>query len=98
MYESLERHVIALPPDELSRTNLEDIALCAAWYDSYSDDQEKLAPYADLRVRLDLWVNSVVAREKTAGHRQQPLLRTVTSDLSRDRLKDLQRDEVNLST
>ena len=66
------------------------------WYDSFSDDQEKVAPYADLRLRLDLWVNSVVARNvRTAALRQQPLLRAVTKELTRDRLNDLQQDEVN---
>lgn len=97
MYERLANYVIGLPPDQIAALYLEDVAICAAWYESHEDDQEIQEQYAGLRQAFDEWVKHVEApRTDTMGYRQQPLVRKLIKELSGGDIARLQRDELDL--
>lgn len=97
MFEKLVGHILSLPGEELSRVYLEDISICAAWFDSYRDAPTRLAPYKQFRSCLDRWVNTAVARgEETEGVRMQPLLRWLIAEVVQGRLDGLTRDQLDV--
>ena len=96
MYENLVRFVSDLPDDALGSVPLEDMALCAAWYDSYREDADIQEQHADLRQTLDRWVRLAVPSDlDTEGVRQEPLLRDLLKELGAGRLPRLGRDELD---
>lgn len=97
MYERLANYVVELPDDQLSSLYLEDIALCATWYESHQDSEEIRERYAMLRQIFDRWVNECMApRTDTMGYRQQPLLRQLIKELGNGHIGRLERDELDL--
>ncbi|MBI2425581.1 MAG: hypothetical protein HYV27_22340 [Candidatus Hydrogenedentes bacterium] len=96
MYDKLVQTVIDLPAEGLARVNLEEISLCATWYDSYRDDAGVRESYAKLRQVLDAWARHVEPPpQDTEGQRQQPLLRDLIQELIQDRLEYFTRDELD---
>ncbi|MBL7649111.1 MAG: hypothetical protein JNK74_23285 [Candidatus Hydrogenedentes bacterium] len=96
MYESLANHVMNLPREKVSELFLDDIALCAAWYESHHDNPEVQESYKLLRQIFDIWVTEVKApRTDTMGYRQQPLSRALIKELSEGNVTRLERDELD---
>lgn len=96
MFESLLEHVIALPPEKLRTVSVEDMALCAAWFDSYRGEPAKREPYKLIRQLLDRWVHDAIVDETpTEGVRQQPLLRMLIDHVQQDGVDTLLRDELD---
>lgn len=97
MYESVIKYVHDLPEDQLGAVHLENVALCAAWLDSYRDQPEITEPYLALRQKFDIWVQTVnPPKEETEGYRQQPVLRDLADEVSRGGLPKLRREELDL--
>ncbi|MCF6287084.1 MAG: hypothetical protein L3K26_18140, partial [Candidatus Hydrogenedentes bacterium] len=97
MYESLANFIISRPTETIPFLYLEDIALCAAWFESQSDNDEITNNYGQLRQVFDQWVREVVApRTDTEGYRQQPLIRELIGELTEGHATRLERDELDL--
>lgn len=97
MIQSLADRVNVLPPESVASVYLEDIALCAAWLDSRSEDTELLSGYKKLRENFDHWTHTAVPQTpESEGSRQQPILRKLVTDLLRGQLKTLHRDELDV--
>lgn len=96
MYETLAKHIMGLPREQIGDLHLEEIALCAAWFESQQGIAEKEEQYAILRQVFDTWVNDVrEPRSDTMGYRQQPLTRTLVKELSAGNVLRLERDELD---
>ena len=96
MYESLANHVMNLPREKVSELFLDDIALCAAWYESHHDNSVIQDTFHQLRQIFDIWVTEVKApRSDTMGYRQQPLTRALIKELSDGNVTRLERDELD---
>jgi len=97
MYESLANFTVNLPPELVHALYLEDIALCAAWYESHEGDSTVTENYGQLRQIFDHWIREVQApRTDTEGYRQQPLLRDLITILAEGHVERLARDELDL--
>lgn len=97
MYECLANFIIGMPRANLADLYLEDVALCATWYESHQDNEELRARYDELRQIFDIWVNEVrPPRSDTMGYRQQPLLRQLIKELAEGQASQLERDELDL--
>ena len=97
MYEALAQFVATMPEEKLPSLYLEDIALCAAWYESHEDSPEIRDRFAALRQIFDVWINGCEPpRTDTMGYRQQPLLRQLIKELTNDKISSLERDELDL--
>lgn len=97
MYDRLASFVMGLPRNKLATLYLEDIALCATWYESYEDDAAIREQYTSLRQIFDEWVHEAQApRTDTMGYRQQPLIRQLITELSAGNVTRLERDELDL--
>ncbi len=96
MFENLLEHILALSPEALPTASLENMALCAVWYDSYREQPEKQTSYAAIRQLLDVWVRTAYVEETDSkGARQQPLLRLLIEDVEQGKLDDFSRDELD---
>jgi hypothetical protein len=96
MYETLANYVMNLPREKVSELFLDDIALCAAWYESHHDNVEVQETYRMLRQIFDIWVTEVKApRTDTMGYRQQPLSRGLFKELTDGKVNRLERDELD---
>jgi len=96
MYASLANHIAQLPRDQVGSLYLEEVALCAAWFESRQAEPEIEARYGVLRQIFDVWVNEARApREDTQGYRQQPLTRVLLKELSSGNTARLERDELD---
>lgn len=97
MYDRLATFVIDFPRNKLGDLYLEDIALCATWYESYEEDSATQDRFASLRQVFDEWVHEARApRTDTMGYRQQPLIRELIKELSAGNVGRLERDELDL--
>jgi len=97
MFENLLKHVAELPEDKLALVHLEDITICAAWLDSFHDQPEVVEPYAVIRQKLDLWVNTCTPQnEETEGCRQQPLLRVLLDELVQGGISKMRREDLDM--
>ncbi len=97
MYENLAHYVVSSPPEVIPTLYLEDIAICAAWYDSHEGDSDISATYGALRQVFDRWVREVEPpRNDTEGYRQQPLIRELVAELTEGNVARLERDELDL--
>lgn len=96
MYDALASYVINLPREKISELFLDDVALCAAWFESYQDNSEVQKTYGMLRQIFDIWVTDVRApRTDTMGYRQQPLTRMLVKQLAEGNAMRLERDELD---
>lgn len=96
MYETLASLVLKLPREKVSELYLEDVALCAAWYESYQSDGAVQEKFGLLRQLFDVWVNEVKAPPtNTMGYRQQPLTRMLVKELTDGNVLKLERDELD---
>lgn len=96
MYETLASLVLKLPREKVSELYLEDIALCATWYESYQSDSEVQEKFGLLRQLFDVWVNEVKPPPTdTMGYRQQPLTRMLVKELTEGNVLKLERDELD---
>jgi len=97
MYENLAHYVVSSSPEVIATLYLEDIAICAAWYDSHEGDNDISAAYGQLRQVFDRWVREVEPpRNDTEGYRQQPLIRELVAELAEGNVARLERDELDL--
>jgi len=97
MYERLANYVATIPEEQLSTLYLEDIAICAAWYESHEETPAIRDRFAVLRQIFDVWVRKCeLPRMDTMGYRQQPLLRQLIKELSNEKVSTLERDELDL--
>jgi len=97
MYESLIKHVSELPDEKVPQVYLENMAVCAAWLDSYREQPEVTDPFHALKQKFDIWVRSVdPPKEETEGYRQQPLLRDLIDEISRGNIANLRREELDV--
>lgn len=97
MYESLAHFVISSPVDTVRALYLEDIALCATWYESHEGNEEVTAAYGNVRQAFDTWVRDLIPPPAdTEGYRQQPLLRDLIAELTEGHAARLERDELDL--
>lgn len=97
MYESLMKYMCDLPDDALAHAYVEDIAVCAAWLDSYRDQPDITEPFGVLKQKFDVWVRACnPLREETEGYRQQPLMRALIDDIQRGQVDKLCREELDV--
>ena len=97
MSERLAEHIISCSPDEIAALYLEDVALCAAWYESYEEDEAMTDRYAALRQAFDHWVREAAPpAADTEGYRQQPLMRELIAELTEGHAARLERDELDV--
>jgi hypothetical protein len=97
MYERLASIVTASPVDAIGSFYLEDIALCATWYESHEEDAGITERFSELKQAFDHWVRDAVApRTDTEGFRQQPLIRELIGELTEGHVSRLERDELDL--
>ena len=96
MYETLANYVLKLPREKVSELYLDDVALCAAWYESYQENSGIQETFGMLRQLFDVWVNEVTPpRTDTMGYRQQPLSRSLIKELADGNVMRLERDELD---
>lgn len=94
--DNLLRYVSALPAEKAGTLLLEDVALCAAWYESYRDTPERQESFASVPEVIKRWLAENEPVElKTEGRRQQPLLRLLIKDVAQGRIEELTRDAVD---
>lgn len=97
MYEGLIKYISEMPDDQVPHVYLENMAVCAAWFDSYRDQPEATEPFHALKQKFDVWVRAVEPlKEETEGFRQQPLLRDLVDEISRGNLMNLIREELDV--
>lgn len=97
MYEGLIKYVSELPDEKVAHVYLENLAVCAAWLDSYRDQPEITDPFHALRQKFDIWLRTVeLTKEETEGYRQQPLLRDLVDEVSRGNTGNLLREELDV--
>jgi hypothetical protein len=97
MYKSLASFVSSCSTEEVPFLYLEDIAICATWYESYEEDEGLTAEFSPLRQVFDRWVREVKPPPAdTEGYRQQPLIRELLADLAKGHIARLERDELDL--
>lgn len=96
MYETLASFVLKLPREKVSELYLDDVALCAAWFESFQENSEVQDKYSLLRQIFDVWVTEVKPpRTDTMGYRQQPLTRLLVKELTDGNVMRLERDELD---
>jgi hypothetical protein len=96
MYENLARYVLNLPREKVGDLYLDDVALCAAWFESHQSNNEVQESFGMLRQIFDVWVNEVrPPRTDTMGHRQQPLTRMLVKEIADGNVMRLERDELD---
>jgi len=97
MYEKVAEYLMTLSAEELRAIALEEIAICAAWFDSFRNNTEIQNLYAGLKTVFEQWVKVATPPSgETEGYRQQPLLRALISEVVKGNLGHLQRDELDL--
>ncbi len=97
MYENLASFAMAMPQEQISSLYLEDIALCATWYESHQENSEIAETYSSLRQVFDHWVRDVSPpKTDSEGYRQQPLIRDLLGELAEGHVARLERDELDL--
>jgi hypothetical protein len=95
---ALMAYISALESESLSQVFLEDIALGAAWLESYREEPEALAQFPNLPKQVAHWVtvaDPTWASTQSLGVRQQPVLRQYINELIRGRVTQLARDELD---
>ena len=95
--EALIHYISTLPDEKLALSSLEEMALCAAWFDSFDKNDPKRMVNGDMRKQLDRWVKCVIAPpDDTQGYRQQPILRRLINAAVQSSLDLLERDELDV--
>ncbi len=81
----------------IGELGLEDMALCAAWHESYADDPAQHAPYPSLMEKVGHWTTAAPAvAPVTEARRQQPYLRRLMDFLDNGTLDKLNRSQLDV--
>ncbi len=96
MLKSFIEHVSRLKPEEVATLWLEDIALCAAWYQSYDGDPEAQKSCAAIPKAVEHWLASATPVPlETEGRRYQLVLRSLLDELQNGQLGKLERSQLD---
>lgn len=78
MFTHLFKYAAKADDEALAQLNVEDVALCAAWYESLEPEARKAEPFASLPAKIESWLGQAHEMGKpTEGRRAQPLLRQI---------------------
>jgi hypothetical protein len=96
MFSRLIEYVTTLPPEELLRVPIQDIAVCAAWHDSHADDAAQQGRYPSIPAVVQSWL-AVMAPDPGAiqGGRHQFMLRDLIAELAAGRVEQFTWDELH---
>ncbi|MBN2307564.1 MAG: hypothetical protein JXR94_01255 [Candidatus Hydrogenedentes bacterium] len=97
MLERLIEHVTQLPAEELRFVTIQDMAICAAWFDSYSAMPAEQRRYAAVTTAREEWLLRVSGLGRaTEGRRCQWVLRELIDQVQGGQLGQLKWDEVDM--
>lgn len=96
MLDRLIEYAVNLPTDRAAQLTQEDIALCAAWYDSYEADPAEQDKLKAIPVLVNHWLETGPSDTPlTEGRRCQPLLRELIQEALDGFVDELSYDELD---
>lgn len=98
MFSVLFEYVTGASPELIETLGIEDIAICASWYDSLADTPDERKRYAALPDAVGHWMkhSKPPGVPDTEGTRRQPLLRTILQRLEISGIGALNRNELDI--